>query len=99
MFSGLGVAASGVAGILGFLFSLASWAITIALGVYIYRDANKRNMNGTLWLILVLISFVPAIFVYLIVRDDDSSVECPNCKTVVKGNNTFCPKCGTEVKK
>ena len=98
MLSGLGIA-SGIAGLFTSLISLATLAASIALGVYIYRDANKRNMDGTFWLLIVCVSWVVGAAVYLIVRDDNSAVECPNCNTVVKGNNAFCPKCGTEVKK
>lgn len=96
--SGLGIT-SGIVGFVKVLFTLIALAASIALGVYIYRDANKRNMDGTFWLLIVCVSWVVGAVVYLIVRDDNSAVECPNCNTVVKGNNAFCPKCGTEVKK
>ena len=98
MFGALGID-SGIAGFFSILSKLILWAATIAVGVYVYRDANKRNMNSTLWLIIICVSWVVGAVVYLIVRDDDSAVECPNCQTVVKGNNAFCPKCGTEVKR
>lgn len=98
MLSALGIAGS-IATILSGIFSLVIIAATIAVGVYIYRDANKRNMNGTFWLLIICVSFFVGTVIYLIVRNDESAVECPNCKTVVKGNNAFCPKCGTEVKK
>ncbi len=98
MLSGFGFA-SGVVGVLGGIFSLIIIAATIFLGVYIYRDANKRNLNGTLWLIIILISWFAGAIIYFIIRDDESAVECPNCQTIVKGNNAFCPKCGTEVKR
>lgn len=98
MLSALGIT-SGIVGILSGIFNLAIIAATIFLGVYIYRDANKRNMNGTLWILIVITSWIVGAIIYFIIRDDESAVECPNCQTVVKGNNAFCPKCGTEVKR
>ena len=57
------------------------------------------NMNGTLWILIIITSWIVGAIIYFIIRDDESAVECPNCQTVVKGNNAFCPKCGTEVKR
>ena len=50
--------------------------IAILVAIWVYRDANSRGMNGTLWVILVIVvsffgnifGFVIIIIVYLVVR-------------------------------
>lgn len=67
---------TGIFGLLGGTFALlgaiVSFALSIVLGIYIYRDANKRNLNGTLWLLIVIVSWLVGFIVYLIVRDDET---------------------------
>jgi TctA family transporter len=47
------------------------WIIlAIILCIWVYRDANKRGMNGTLWLIIVLIAGIIGLIIYLVVRKD-----------------------------
>ncbi|MCK4478023.1 PLDc N-terminal domain-containing protein [Candidatus Bathyarchaeota archaeon] len=46
--------------------------IAILLCVWVYRDAESRGMNGTLWLIIVLITGIFGLIIYLIVRKDKS---------------------------
>ena len=49
---------------------IAVWAIFVVVGVLIYKDAERRHMNGALWLILVFIPWVGVVsaVVYLFVR-------------------------------
>ncbi|MBY9000196.1 MAG: SHOCT domain-containing protein [Candidatus Heimdallarchaeota archaeon] len=56
---------------MGFIM-LAVWAIFVIIGILIYKDAERRRMNGALWLILVFLPWVGVIstVVYLIVRAD-----------------------------
>jgi putative membrane protein len=48
-----------------------SWLVSIAIAYLIYKDAEKRNMNGLLWGLPVLIPWVGILFLilYLILRD------------------------------
>jgi len=43
-------------------------AVWILLAVWVYRDAKKRGMEATLWLLLVLLTGIIGLIVYLIVR-------------------------------
>ncbi len=67
----------GIATLLGGTFTaligLASFVLSLVLGVYIYRDANSRNLNGTLWLLIVITSWLVGVIVYFIVRNDNTS--------------------------
>jgi len=52
------------------LFILGLIAVWILLAVWVYRDAKKRGMEATLWLLLVLLTGFIGLIVYLIVRRD-----------------------------
>ena len=53
------------------IFSLALLFIWIAVIIWVYRDAERRGMNGVLWALLVLIGNLIALIIYLIVRSDN----------------------------
>jgi putative membrane protein len=50
------------------------WLIFIVIAFLVYKDAEKRGMNGLLWLILVILPWVGILFLilYLILRNDKS---------------------------
>ncbi|MHA1952962.1 MAG: SHOCT domain-containing protein [Candidatus Heimdallarchaeaceae archaeon] len=56
---------------MGFMM-IGIWAIFLLVGFLIYKDAERRHMNGALWLILVFIPWVGVVstIVYLIVREN-----------------------------
>ncbi len=56
---------------MGFMM-LGLWLIFIVIAVMVYRDAEKRGMNGLLWFILVAIPWIGIISLvaYLVVRED-----------------------------
>ena len=80
--------------ILGVLFIF----IPVMIGIYVYRDANTRGMNATLWtLIAVLAPTFIGLIIYLIVRTDHSTFQCPKCNQVLEASWEICPKCGEPV--
>lgn len=87
------------------LMSLVLLIIWIAVIVWVYRDAERRGMNGILWALLVLIGNLIGLLIYLIVRSDASretgttpkSRACPECKQPVGLNYSFCPHCGSNL--
>ena len=89
--------------IVGWLFFLIIGVLLvffpIMIGIYVYRDANRRGMNAVLWtLITVLAPSLIGLIIYLIVRADHSALQCPNCKGPVTEQYTVCPQCGTQLK-
>lgn len=44
--------------------------VWIVVGVWVYRDAESRAMNGALWLIIVILLGLIGIIIYLVVRGD-----------------------------
>lgn len=84
--------------VLGSLIAIAWIALTILLCVWVYRDAQRKGMNGILWTALVLL--VPSyigLIIYLVVRSDNNKVICSNCDKPVNGRNKFCSNCGMEL--
>ncbi|MHA1989123.1 MAG: SHOCT domain-containing protein [Promethearchaeota archaeon] len=59
-------------GSLMWFWMLGIWLIFIVIAFLVYRDAERRGMNGLLWLILVILPWVGILFliIYLIVRDE-----------------------------
>jgi putative membrane protein len=48
-----------------------SWFISLAVAYLVYKDAERRNMNGLLWGLPILIPWIGILFLilYLIMRD------------------------------
>jgi putative membrane protein len=48
-----------------------AWLISLAVAYLVYKDAEKRNMNGLLWGLPILIPWIGILFLilYLILRD------------------------------
>lgn len=72
---------------------LTLWILMLG---YVYRDAKRRGMNGTLWTLLVLI-LSPAylligLIIYLLVREP-LPYTCPQCAATVNARFNFCPNC------
>ncbi|GAG74424.1 unnamed protein product [marine sediment metagenome] len=59
------------AGVLMFILilSVVFLIIGIALAVWVYKDAKKRDMNAAVWLLIVLLTGCCGCVIYLIVRD------------------------------
>jgi TctA family transporter len=43
--------------------------VCIVLAVWVYRDANERGMDATIWLLIVLLTGIIGLIIYLIVRE------------------------------
>lgn len=89
------------------LFSLAWLILWICVIVWVYRDAERRGMNGILWGLLVFIGNIIGLLIYLIVRSDNLPsksppaavyTKCPTCSTPVSQKYAFCPHCGASMR-
>ena len=49
----------------------------IAVLIWVYRDAERRKMNGVLWGLLVFIGNLVGLIIYLIVRNESRSAAGP----------------------
>jgi uncharacterized membrane protein (UPF0182 family) len=81
------------------------FAIGIFLCVWVYRDAKSRGMDGTIWLIIVLIGNILGLIVYLIVRADrtreampkEGIKYCVHCGQQISQDAKYCKNCGKQV--
>ncbi len=90
-------------------FSLVFLVIWIAVIMWVYRDAERRRMNGLLWALLVFIGNLIGLIIYLIVRNDYVSdrqeekeelhgFNCPKCNKPIKLDFAYCPHCTAPLK-
>lgn len=92
-------------GVLWISVIIAIYLFGLLLCIWVYRDAQKRGMNGALWLIIVLLGNIVGLIIYLIVREPYSTFTssyntqyCKYCGNPVSPDAKFCPKCGKELK-
>lgn len=73
--------------------------LPILVGVYVYRDAKRRNMNAPLWTIIAILApSLIGFIIYLLVRGNYSNLKCPRCDAAVTEQFVVCPKCGAKLK-
>lgn len=83
------------------VFSLIMLVVWIMVIAWVYRDAERKGMNGLLWALLVLIGNLIGLIIYLIIRSEtrarfsqDSGITCPKCRKPIRSDFAFCPGCG-----
>jgi len=87
------------------ILPLALMVLWIFVIVWVYRDAERRGMNGVLWALLVFIGNLIGLLIYLIVRSDtviasettQTTKSCPSCQKSVDPDFVFCPNCGARM--
>ena len=54
-----------------FILAFLIWLVFLVLAYLVYKDADKRGLNGLLWGVPILIPWLGAVFLilYLILRD------------------------------
>lgn len=81
-----------------FFFLLLITAVPVIIGIYVYRDARSRGMDALLWTLLAV--FAPGfigLIIYLIMRRDHVSMNCPQCGSEVQPSFVSCPSCGQKL--
>jgi len=48
---------------------IVSLIISLLIAIWVYKDAKKRDMNATMWLLIVLLTGCIGCIIYLVVRD------------------------------
>jgi putative membrane protein len=53
-----------------------AWVVSLAIAYLVYKDAEKRDMNGLLWVLPILIPWIGIVFLilYLILRDSGRKI-------------------------
>jgi hypothetical protein len=74
---------------------IAALAISIALLVWVARDAKARGMDSAiLWMLLVFFLNVIGLVIYLLARPQGALLPCPNCGNPRLQTSVKCPHCG-----
>lgn len=83
------------AGALGFAFLF----ILIGLSMYVYRDAEKRGMNGLLWaLVAFFVPYFLGFVIYLLSRKPLQNF-CGACGKTAPPEAAHCPYCGASMRR
>ncbi len=91
-FLGLGLAMCAI-------FAIIWLVIFILIGIWVYKDAEKRGKSGVLWLILVILLGIIGIIIWLVIRPPiggektEPSRRCPNCGRGIPEDARVCPYC------
>jgi hypothetical protein len=82
---------------LGSALILLGFFVCIAIGIAVYHDARKRDMEPLLWaLVAALVPYFLGLIAYLIARKP-AACFCPECGAAVPERSAFCPQCGHAV--
>jgi len=81
--------------------------IWIAIGIWMYKDAEKRGKSGALWLIIGLLFGIIGLIIWVLVRPPEASFyekkeaekqqqdrNCPECGRAIPMDANVCPYCG-----
>jgi hypothetical protein len=81
--------------------------IGLLIGIWVYKDAEKRGKSGVLWLLVVwFVPFPIGLIIWLIVRPPIGGTKhepstapyperrCPGCGRVIPDDARVCPYCG-----
>lgn len=74
-------------------------AIPVLIGVFVWRDAERRGMNPLLWaLVAALVPSLLGLIAYLIVASQSKPLrDCPGCSNKVEQEFQICPHCGYQL--
>ena len=73
---------------------LFSIAVSLCIGILVYRYARTRGMPALLWAIVAaLVPSFLGVIIYLLVRGSHLSLRCPHCGASVGESDLFCWHC------
>lgn len=70
-------------------------ALSVALLVWVARDAKARGMDSAvLWMLVVFFLNLLGLLIYILSRPQGILVPCPNCGNMRLQASVKCPHCG-----
>ncbi|GAA0123593.1 MAG: hypothetical protein KID00_09940 [Clostridium argentinense] len=80
------------------LFALFVILSLVFLGIWTYKDAKSRGLDGRMWTaIVILIPNLIGLLIYFLVGRNQVYIECDKCKRKIQQNSRYCMNCGNEV--
>lgn len=82
-----------------FIFVIIWFVVFILIGIWVYKDAEKRGKSGVLWLIIVILLGIIGIIIWLAIRPpiggekQEPDRRCPNCGRAIPIDARICPYC------
>lgn len=83
------------------------FVLYIKLLIWVYQDAQKRNMDEVIWLLIVVFTGLIGLIIYLIIRDPligqkaeqapKAKVPQPEPKAETERDVKYCSACGSPV--
>jgi hypothetical protein len=80
---------------MGTLLGIIFMIYWIGLALWVYKDANEKRTNASLWGMLVLLINLGGLIVYFIYKQ--SNIVCFKCGTMQDKENIFCNHCGIQL--
>ncbi len=79
-----------------YIFVIVWFILWILVAVWVYKDAQKRDKNGVLWIIIVILLGIIGFIIWLLVRGEipTSGRKCSNCGRPLPMDARVCPYCG-----
>lgn len=58
-------------------WNIGLWTVQLIIAFLVLKDCEKRNMNGLLWFILIILPWIGVLFIigYLIVRSEGTEIK------------------------
>ena len=79
-----------------YIFVIVWFVLWLLVAVWVYKDAQKRDKNGVLWFIIVIIIGIIGFIIWLLLRGEvpKSGRKCSNCGRLLPNDAKVCPYCG-----
>lgn len=81
------------------VFCLFVLLIPIIIGILVYKDAKRLQMNPWMWTLIAM--YVPnliGLIIYLVVRSNENKKSrCIDCGATLESDYNICPNCGHQL--
>lgn len=78
-------------------FVMIWFTLSVFVGIYIFINAKKHQMNTVFWVLIGLIFNVFGLCAYFIARRQSIKKYCPVCRAKTEEHDTFCPNCDVKL--
>jgi hypothetical protein len=77
------------------LVPIGLFIVSVALLVWVARDAKARGMDSAVgWMLVVFFLNLLGLLIYLFARPQGNTLPCPNCSNKRLQASVKCPHCG-----